>query len=99
MRKHLPVWPDGKDHGSLGEEGMYYADQIHAEFENPRQDVLVLRRKYQTPSVDTSALEPHNAHSWYEAANQAMPMVVPTHAPTAAPGTPGPHSAKTTEVG
>src|SRR3546814_18626014 len=94
MRKHLPVWPDGKDHGSLGEEGMYYADQIHAEFENPRQDVLVLRRKYQTQSVDTSALEPDNANCWYDAANQALHMVVPTQSPTEVAGTAGDMLAK-----
>ena len=95
MRKHLPVWPDGKDHGSLGEEGMYYAGQIREELENARQDVLVLQRKYQTQSVDTSALEPDNANCWYDAANQALHMVVPTQSPSEVASTTSEMLAKT----
>jgi CO/xanthine dehydrogenase Mo-binding subunit len=95
MRKHLPVWPDGKDHGSLGEEGMYYAGQIRGEFDNPRQDELVLRRTYHTQSVDTSALEPDNANCWYDAANQVMHMVVPTQSPSEVASTASEMLAKT----
>src|SRR3546814_14476924 len=58
------------------------------------QDVLVLRRKYQTQSVDTSALEPDNANCWYDAANQALHMVVPTQSPTEVAGTAGDMLAK-----
>ena len=31
MRKHLPVWPDGKEHGKLDEQGMFLAGQIASE--------------------------------------------------------------------
>ncbi|MGB3290860.1 MAG: molybdopterin cofactor-binding domain-containing protein [Burkholderiaceae bacterium] len=82
MRKQLPVWPDGKNHGQVGEEGMYHAQQIRGELENPPADWLVLNRKYQSQSVDTAALEPDNANCWYDAARQTVHMVVPTQSPS-----------------
>ncbi len=82
MRKHLPVWPDGKDHGSVGEEGMFYAGQIRDALDSPSEDWLVLSRKYQTQSVDTAAMEPDNANCWYDPASAAMHMVVPSQSPS-----------------
>jgi CO/xanthine dehydrogenase Mo-binding subunit len=82
MRKHLPVWPDGKDHGTLGEEGMFHAGQLRKQLESPPEDWLVLERKYQTQSVDTAAMEPDNANCWYDTAEQTMHMVVPTQSPS-----------------
>jgi len=81
MRKHLPVWPDGIDHGKLGEQGMYHAGRIAAELDQPPADWLVMQRDYQTQSVDTAALEPDNANCWYDAASQSLHMVVPTQSP------------------
>ena len=81
MRKHQPVWPDGKDHGKLGEQGMYYAGQIKEQLDHPPADWLVMERDYNTQSVDTAALEPDNANCWYDSANQALHMVVPTQSP------------------
>lgn len=82
MRKQLPVWPDGKDHGTLGEEGMFHASQLRQQLESPPADWLVLERKYQTQSVDTAAMEPDNANCWYDPASQTMHMVVPTQSPS-----------------
>lgn len=81
MRKQQPVWPDGIEHGKLGEQGMYYANQIKAELDNPPADWLVLERTYNTQSVDTAALEPDNANCWYDADKQALHMVVATQGP------------------
>lgn len=82
MRKRLPVWPDGKNHGEIGEAGMYHAQRIRYELEHPPQDWLVLRRTYQTQSVDTSALEPDNANCWYDETRQTLHMVIPTQSPS-----------------
>ena len=82
MRKQLPVWPDGKNHGQVGEEGMYYAGQIRQEQQSAPGDWLVLDRKYQTQSVDTAAMEPDNANCWYDASSQTLHMVVPTQSPS-----------------
>ena len=82
MRKQLPVWPDGKDHGALGEQGMFYAQQIRDELEHPPDNWLVLKRKYQSPSTDTAALEPDNANCWYDDTTQTVHMVVPTQSPS-----------------
>ncbi|AMP14072.1 xanthine dehydrogenase family protein molybdopterin-binding subunit [Collimonas pratensis] len=81
MRKHQPVWPDGQEHGKLGEQGMFYAAQIQEQLDHPPADWLVMERNYNTQSVDTAALEPDNANCWYDAANQALHMVVPTQSP------------------
>ncbi|MGC7532773.1 hypothetical protein ACPWML_27510, partial [Pandoraea pneumonica] len=62
MRKHEPVWPDGVDHGKLGEQGMFYAGQIRDELAKPPEDWLVLDREYNTQSIDTAALEADNAN-------------------------------------
>jgi CO/xanthine dehydrogenase Mo-binding subunit len=81
MRKRQPVWPDGVEHGKLGEQGMFYANQIKAELDNPPGDWLVLERTYHTQSVDTAALEPDNANCWYDAEKQALHLVVATQGP------------------
>lgn len=81
MRKQQPVWPDGVEHGKLGEQGMFYAGQIKQELDQPPADWLVLERAYNTQSVDTAALEPDNANCWYDSANQVLHMVVPTQSP------------------
>ena len=81
MRKHQPVWPDGQEHGKLGEQGMFYAAQIQQQLDHPPADWLVMERNYNTQSVDTAALEPDNANCWYDAASQALHMVVPTQSP------------------
>ncbi|PRC93938.1 xanthine dehydrogenase family protein molybdopterin-binding subunit [Solimicrobium silvestre] len=81
MRKHQPVWPDGQEHGKLGEQGMFYAAQIQQQLDQPPADWLVMERDYNTQSVDTSALEPDNANCWYDSVNQELHMVVPTQSP------------------
>ncbi|MDN0085437.1 molybdopterin-dependent oxidoreductase [Crenobacter sp. SG2305] len=81
MRKHQPVWPDGQEHGKLGEQGMFYAGKIQDELDHPPADWLVFDREYHTQSIDTAALEPDNANCWYDAANQALHMIVPSQGP------------------
>ncbi len=81
MRKHLPVWPDGNDHGKLGEQGMFHAGKIREELAAPPANWLVLEREYNTQSIDTAALEADNANCWYDAASQSLHMVVPTQSP------------------
>ncbi|MFM9433011.1 CO/xanthine dehydrogenase Mo-binding subunit [Janthinobacterium sp. CG_23.3] len=81
MRKQQPVWPDGVEHGKLGEQGMFYAKQIKDELDKPPANWLVLERDYSTQSVDTAALEPDNANCWYDGASQTLHMVVPTQSP------------------
>ena len=81
MRKHLPVWPEGREGGKLDEQGMFYAGEMADELKSPPQDWLVMSRRFTTQSVDTSALEPDNANGWYDAATQTLHMVVPTQSP------------------
>lgn len=82
MRKHLPVWPDGNDHGKLDEQGMAHAGTIDASLRNPPANWLVMSREYRTQSIDTAALEPDNANCWYDSATQTLHMVVPTQSPS-----------------
>ncbi|MBV8271036.1 MAG: xanthine dehydrogenase family protein molybdopterin-binding subunit, partial [Cupriavidus sp.] len=81
MRKHQPVWPDGKDHGQVGEQGMAHAKTIRDELASPPANWLVLDREYNTQSIDTAALEADNANCWYDRDSQTLHMVVPTQAP------------------
>ncbi|WP_423459156.1 xanthine dehydrogenase family protein molybdopterin-binding subunit [Ottowia sp. VDI28] len=82
MRKHQPVWPDGNDHGQLGEQGMAHAGAIRKELAQPPADWLVLEREYKTQSVDTAALEPDNANGWYDRATRTMHLVAATQSPS-----------------
>jgi CO/xanthine dehydrogenase Mo-binding subunit len=81
MRKHAPVWPDGKDHGQIGEQGMFHAAGIRGQLAQPPAGWLVLDREYNTQSIDTAALEPDNANGWYDADTQSLHLVVPTQSP------------------
>ncbi|MRS15012.1 molybdopterin-dependent oxidoreductase [Enterobacteriaceae bacterium RIT691] len=81
MRKHLPVWPEGREGGKLDEEGMFYADGIASELQSPPENWLVMSRQYNTQSIDTAALEPDNANGWYDSATQTLHLVAPTQSP------------------
>ncbi|QBC42934.1 xanthine dehydrogenase family protein molybdopterin-binding subunit [Iodobacter fluviatilis] len=81
MRKRLPVWPDGKDHGNVGEQGIFYANKIKQELDTPPADWLVFEREYQTQSSDLAALEPENANCWYDPIKQEMHMVLAVQGP------------------
>jgi len=81
MRKHLPVWPEGREGGKLDQQGMFFAGEIADELKSPPPEWMVMSRRYTTQSVDTSALEPDNANGWYDAATQTLHMVVPTQSP------------------
>ncbi|GBU11929.1 oxidoreductase [Enterobacterales bacterium] len=81
MRKHLPVWPEGREGGKLDQQGMFFADEMADELKSPPPEWMVMSRRYTTQSVDTSALEPDNANGWYDAATQTLHMVVPTQSP------------------
>ncbi len=81
MRKHLPVWPEGREGGKLDQQGMFYAGEMADELKSPPPEWMVMSRRYTTQSVDTSALEPDNANGWYDATTQTLHMVVPTQSP------------------
>ena len=81
MKKHLPVWPEGREGGKLDEEGMFYADELAKQLENPPEDWLIIKRNYFSQSIDTAALEPDNANGWYDAKNQSFHLVIPTQSP------------------
>jgi CO/xanthine dehydrogenase Mo-binding subunit len=81
MRRHLPVWPEGREGGKLDQEGMYYAGMIADQLQTPPQDWLVMSRRYTTQSIDTSALEPDNANGWFDTASQTLHLVIPTQSP------------------
>ena len=82
MRKHQPVWPDGRRARQARRAGhVPRRTDRSSELDHPPADWLVLEREYSTQSIDTAALEPDNANCWYDAATQSLHMVVPTQAP------------------
>lgn len=80
-RKHDPVWPEANAKGKLEQAGMDHAAHIGAELDRPPAEWLVHEREYTTQSIDTSAFEADNANGWYDAANRALHLVVPTQSP------------------
>ncbi|MDE1182569.1 molybdopterin cofactor-binding domain-containing protein [Paraburkholderia sp.] len=81
MRKREPVWPDGREHGKLDEQGMFHATAIDDALAHPPSGWLVMARDYSTQSTDTAALEPDNANCWYDRDAHALHLVVPTQGP------------------
>lgn len=81
FKKHLPVWPEGREGGKLDEEGMYYADQIAKKLENPPEEWLVLDRMFYSQSIDTCAMEPNNSNGWYDAENETLHLVMAAQSP------------------
>lgn len=81
VKKHLPVWPVGREGGKLDEQGMYYAEQISQQLAAPPDDWLVLTRDYSTQSVDTAALEADNSNGWYDVEKQTLHLVIASQSP------------------
>ncbi|MGB9097133.1 xanthine dehydrogenase family protein molybdopterin-binding subunit [Erwinia sp.] len=81
MKKHLPVWPEGREGGKLDQEGMFYAASMADELTSPPEDWLVMSRRFTTQSIDTSAMEPDNANGWFDTATQTLHLVIPTQSP------------------
>lgn len=86
LKRHLPIWPEGKEHGTLDQEGIYYADQLAQEMDNPPEDWLVLDREFHSQSIDTCAMEPNNANGWYDEKNGALHIVITSQSPIEAMG-------------
>ncbi len=75
-RKYIPFWPEANKGGNLDEKGMYYADQLADEMQNPPEDWLVLDRTFYSQSIDASAMEPCSSNGWYDAATKSLHFVV-----------------------
>ncbi|WP_039949941.1 xanthine dehydrogenase family protein molybdopterin-binding subunit [Wohlfahrtiimonas chitiniclastica] len=81
FKKHMPIWPTGKDIGKLDQEGMYYADQLATEMANPPEDWLVLERTFSSQCIDTCAMEPNNSNGWYDQENESLHLVIAAQSP------------------
>lgn len=81
LKKQLPVWPLGKENGNLDEQGIYYANQLANEINNPPEDWLVLEREFHSQSIDTCAMEPNNSNGWYDVTNETLHLVVAAQSP------------------
>ena len=77
-----PVWTsEPKQHGDLTEQGLFYAQQIKQQIDNPPENWLVFNERYRTPSIEPAALEPDNGNGWYDAKTGTLHFVVATQCP------------------
>lgn len=77
-----PVWTaEPKQHGDLTEQGLFYAQQIKQQIDNPPENWLVFNGRYKTPSIEPAALEPDNGNGWYDAKTGTLHFVVATQCP------------------
>ena len=68
IRERKPVWnQQPNQHGDLTEQGLFYAQKIKDQIENPPENWLVFDQRYKTPSIEPAALEPDNGNGWYDA--------------------------------
>ncbi|MDF9618763.1 xanthine dehydrogenase family protein molybdopterin-binding subunit [Pseudomonas entomophila] len=77
-----PVWTaEPKQHGTLTEQGMFYAQRIDEQLKQPPEDWLLFDERYKTPSIEPAALEPDNGNGWYDPATGTLHFVVATQCP------------------
>jgi CO/xanthine dehydrogenase Mo-binding subunit len=81
FKKRQANWPEALLGGQLDQQGMAHAQAIAEAFDKAGDDTLVIEREFFSQSIDTAALEPDNANGWYDPAQQALHMVVPTQSP------------------
>lgn len=82
IRERRPVWNAQPNlHGNLTERGLFYADRMKQQLENPPEGWLVFDERYKTPSVEPAALEPDNGNGWYDPASKTLHFVVATQCP------------------
>ncbi|MDF9756435.1 xanthine dehydrogenase family protein molybdopterin-binding subunit [Pseudomonas hunanensis] len=77
-----PVWTaEPKQHGTLTEQGMFYAQRIDEQLKQPPEDWLLFDERYKTPSIEPAALEPDNGNGWFDPATGTLHFVVATQCP------------------
>ncbi|MHB9799337.1 xanthine dehydrogenase family protein molybdopterin-binding subunit [Pseudomonas sp. MT3] len=82
IRERKPVWnQQPNQHGDLTEQGLFYAQKIKEQIDNPPQDWLIFDERYKTPSIEPAAMEPDNGNGWYDPASKTLHFVVATQCP------------------
>ncbi len=82
IRERKPVWnQQPNQHGDLTEQGLFYAQKIKDQIENPPENWLVFDERYKTPSIEPAAMEPDNGNGWYDPASKTLHFVVATQCP------------------
>lgn len=82
IRNRKPVWDQQpREHGSLTEQGLFYAAKIQRQIDNPPADWLVFDERYRTPSIEPAAMEADNGNGWYDPASKTLHFVVATQCP------------------
>lgn len=75
-----PQWPAAGQGNGMA-RGMAAAAEIERDIAAAGEDVLILRRKYFSQSVDASAMEADNGNVWYDAPSGILHVMVATQSP------------------
>jgi len=82
IKNRRPVWPDNPSlNGDIGEQGVYHAQRMQEELDNPSENWEVFSASYTTPYIEPAALEPDNGNGWFDAETGTLHFVVATQCP------------------
>src|SRR5215831_3749176 len=77
-----PMWaPPRNGAGQAYAEAATYGEKIRAELAANNPGVLVLKRDFETQSVDPMSLEPESGLAWYDARSKNLELVVGVQSP------------------
>ena len=76
-----PRWAVPSATGSDASRASFYGDQIRAEIDAGGGEQVVLRRTFQTQSVDQVFLEPETGLAWYENGTRKLELVIGVQSP------------------
>lgn len=78
---HQVRWPRADAEGDVNGRGMFYADAIRAELDDPPEDWHVVEHDYYSPYTDAAALEPDNCNCWYDPDAGRLEIVMASQSP------------------
>jgi CO/xanthine dehydrogenase Mo-binding subunit len=76
-----PRWAVPSATGSDASRASYYGDQIRAEIDAGGGEHVVLRRTFQTQSIDQVFMEPEAGLAWYDTGTRKLELVIGVQSP------------------
>lgn len=78
---HKPAWPEGIADGDVSARGMFHANRIRSELDNPPEGWHVIEREYYSPFIDGAALETDNCNCWFDESTGKLEIVMASQCP------------------
>lgn len=78
---HQAEWPEGAADGDVGARGMFHANNIRSELDDPPEGWHVIEREYYSPYIDGAALETDNCNCWFDESTGKLEIVMASQCP------------------